>query len=111
MSLFNYESRLISMGERNNLFRRMEQTFPRELAQRYFELREDILSNENIMAEFEAFRKEIPFLTFQKEIFRWGVGSIRTKDELPGYDYDQIESYLQSVSGRLDEKYTAMLEQ
>ena len=108
MGVMDYEDRLVNM-HRSNLFRRMETAFSRELAERYFELREDILSNESIMAEFEAFRKDNPVVTFQKEIFRWTTGLFRTKDELPGSDYSQIQSYLQSVSDRLDAKYAAWL--
>ena len=87
----------------------MEQCFGKELAQRYFELRGDILSNEHIMEVFEAFRAEIPALTFAKETLRWGSGLIRKPADLPGYDYSQIEEYLNCVSDRLDAKYTEML--
>lgn len=103
-----YRSSLMDMRW-NKLMRRLEDAFPQELAQRYFELREDILSNESILAEFEAFRDQIPTMTFQKEIHRWSVGYIRTKHELPGYDYSQIREYLRSVSDRLDAKYAAWL--
>lgn len=109
LHLKKYESGLMHMGEQNNLFLRMEQAFSKELAQRYFELRGDILSNENIMGEFESFRDEIPNLTFLKETIRWGTGPIRRRTELPGYEYDQIENYLASVSERLDAKYAAWL--
>ena len=108
LELFNYENALAGVGN-NNLFRRMEKAFPTELAQRYFELREDILSNESIMAEFEAFRDEVPVITFWKEAQRWGKGVIGERTELPGFEYDQIEHYLETASGRLDEKYSAML--
>jgi len=103
-----YNETLLNM-RRSRLMRRIEDAFPEELAKRYFELRGDILSNEGIMAEFEAFRAQIPTMTFQKEIQRWGMGFIRTKDELPGADYDQIRGYLQAVSDRLDAKYAAWL--
>lgn len=109
LHLNDYQTSLLSIGKNNNLFRRMEQAFSTELAQRYIELRSDILSNENIMTEFESFCEEIPTMTFLKEANRWGVGSIRTRDELPGFEYDQIESYLASVSERLDAKYAAWL--
>lgn len=104
-----YEEGLMEITQ-NNLFARMEACFPEELAQRYFELRSDILSNENIMAEFEAFRDQIPSMTFLKETIRWGNGLIRRAEDLPGHDYTQIESYLNTVSGELDAKYSAMLE-
>lgn len=107
-SLFDYESEPLELSL-NNLFARMEKAFPQELAQRYFELRADVLSNENILAEFEAFREEIPALTLVKETIRWGNGLIRRPADLPGYDYSQIESYLACVSDRLDAKYTEMM--
>ena len=110
LSLYDYDTRLVRF-KNIRLFERMETVFAQELAQRYFELREDVLSNESIMAEFEAFRNQIPALTFQKEILRWGDGPIRKRTELPGAEYDQIEAYLNSVSDRLDEKYSAWLEQ
>ncbi len=105
--LTEYEESLLRL-ENNLLFARMEQVFPEELAQRYYELRGGILSNENIMAEFEAFRDQIPTLTFMKEAIRWGNGLIRRPEDMPGRGYDQIEAYLNSVSERLDEKYAAL---
>lgn len=106
-SLYPYEEPLdMSLS---NLFARMEQCFPKELAQRYFELRQDVLTKENIMGEFETFRDQIPAMTFLKETIRWGDGLIRRPVDIPGYDYDQIESYLDIRTADLDEKYTAML--
>ena len=108
MSLYKYQNGLLNLNW-SNLFARMEKAFPQELAQRYFELRGDILSNENIMAEFEAFADQVPSMTFLKEIQRWGTGLFRTRSELPGADYNQIREYLKSVSQRLDDKYAAWL--
>lgn len=107
--LMPYEEGLLDMS-RNNLFARMEKNFPELLAKRYFELRETVLSSENIMNAFYSFEEGIPQLTFVKEYTRWGSGLIRRHEDLPGYDYDQLEAYLESVTGRLDEKYAAMLE-
>lgn len=107
-SLYAYKDGLLNLNW-SNLFARMEKAFPQELAQRYFELRSDILSNENIMAEFEAFQDQVPSLTFLKEIQRWCTGVFRTRSELPGADYDQIRGYLKSVSQRLDDKYAAWM--
>ena len=89
----------------NVLFSRMEQCFPGELAERYRELRQDVLSNESIMAEFVAFRNQIPRITFLREGMKWGSGFIRSTDDLPGFDYDQIEDYLNTVPAILDMKY------
>ena len=102
-----YEEELLDLSE-NNLFARMEACFPEELANRYFQLRETVLSDENILSAFREFEAEIPSLTFVKEYIRWGSGLIRRHTDLPGYDYDQIESYLASVTDRLDAKYAAM---
>jgi len=94
---------------KNNLFARMEQAFSQELAERYIELRADVLSVENIMAEFESFKSQIPTLTFVKEAVRWSEEAYHRRQGLPGADYDQIQHYLDSMSKRLDEKYTAWL--
>lgn len=103
-----YESELNNMRF-SQLFVRIEEAFSKELAERYFELRDDLLSNEKIMEEFEAFEDEIPKLTFVKEALRWSDGPFHTRKALPGADYDQIEAYLNSVSDRLDAKYAAWL--
>lgn len=108
LELWDYEHELVNF-DKSRLFERMETVFSAELAQRYFELREELLSNESIMTEFESFRDQIPALTFLKEIVRWGEGTIRKREELPGAEYDQIRQYLDSVSARLDEKYSAWL--
>ncbi len=90
------------------LFERMEKCFGQELAERYFELRQDILSEEHIMAEFAQFKDEVPPLVFVKEYVRWGTGAIRRREELPGAEYDQIAQFLAHRLPLLDEKYTAM---
>lgn len=108
LELYDYQNGLLDMN-RSNLFVRMEEAFSEELAQRYFELREGILSNNNILAEFEAFRNQIPELTFEREEARWIDYVSRERGSLPGEDYDQIEDYLNTVSERLDNKYSAWL--
>ena len=105
----NYNTGLLKL-KRNNLFARMEKVFPELLAERYFELREDILSNEHMMEELEAFRDEIPASTMMKEKLRWWLPYVLVKAKrFPGYDYSQIEEYLNAVSTNLDNKYAAML--
>lgn len=94
----------------NMLFARIEANFPQELAQRYFELREDILTKEHVMDEFEAFRDQIPTLSFFKETVKWGTGLIRRPADLPGFDYNQIEDYLNTVIDGLDFKYSMLLQ-
>lgn len=89
--------------EKNDLFNRMETCFSQELAERYFELRESVLTKAHVMEEFQAFADDIPQMSFVKEQLRWGLN-------IPGYDYSQIESYLDAVIDNLDQKYTSWLD-
>lgn len=82
----------------NRLFYRLETCFADEVVDRYLELRKDILTKEHVMAEFEAFERMIPEETLEKEQTRWGT-------EIPGYGYDQIETYLDTIIPKLDQKY------
>ena len=77
----------IPMTDENLLFRRVRTLFSKELAERYFELREDILTKESIMQEFYDFGAMIPEESFEKETQRWG-------EDIPGFEYSQIEEYL-----------------
>lgn len=106
--LWEYESKLLDLST-NNLFARMEKAFSKELAERYFELRKELLTNDAIMAEFEAFKECIPEMTFEKERLRWSMHPNFLREGLLGADYDQIEAYLNAVSDRLDAKYNAWL--
>ena len=71
---------------KNKLITRTIQCFSNDLAKRWFELREDILTKDNILAEFNNFINSIPQESYQKEEERWG--------EIPGYGIDQIEEFL-----------------
>lgn len=93
---------------RSNLFNRVTEAFSAELVQRYFELRQDILTEDHIMNEFNAFRAQIPWLSRVQDGAKWGTGKIRLYTDLPGFEYDQIEEYLDYIIPVLDEKYTAM---
>ena len=105
--LYSYEKDTVDM-DRSNLFVRMEKNFGKELAQRYFELRENILSNEHILQEFREFTAQIPEKTLEMERSRW-EGAVEGADSLPGFDLEQIEEYLNTVTPRLEEKYQQML--
>jgi len=72
--------------ERSKLWKRMIENYPNEIAERYFELRKDILTKENIMKLFNDFKNSIPQETFNKENNRWS--------NIPGYDLSQIEEFL-----------------
>lgn len=93
----------VPMTDENILFRRVRTLFSEELAQRYFELREDILTKEAIMQEFYDLGAMIPEETLKKEQERWG-------DNIPGFGYDQIEEYLDVRLPLLDAYMQDLLE-
>lgn len=106
-TVYDYQNQDIGLM-RSNLFERFVAAYPEELAQRYFELRQDILSKEHIMGEFNAFREDIPWLTIVQDGVKWGSGVIRMPSDLPGFEYDQIETYLDTMIPVLDAKYEAL---
>ncbi len=76
-------------GEYNLLFQRLCQLFPNELYARYTELRQGVLSNENLIAEFTAFKNHLPDEYYTREAGRW--------TEIPSRDitsFDQITSFI-----------------
>lgn len=101
MSLYPYDVEPLIYSV-NDLLVRIEETFPAELAQRYFELTEELLTKEHVMALFEDFRRQIPESSFEKEWEKWGP-------DIPGYDYAQIEDYIDTNLPYLENKYTHML--
>ena len=84
----------------NNLFIRMIKTMPNEISNRWFTLRKDIFSKDNILNQFNEFIESIPQESFQKENDRWKA--------IPGYGMEQIEDYLnirlEYIDGFMKEK-------
>jgi len=95
--LLAYEQYLIGFDD-NRLFERLEENFPHELAERYFELREDVLTKNNVMLRFNEFKNLIPPASYARELLKWGP-------KLPGYEISQIEAFLDNMIPRLDQKY------
>lgn len=88
----HHQSRLLS---------RLEDVFSRELSDRYWELRQTILTKEHIMECFTEFTAQIPEEVRAREIEKWGP-------EIPGYEITQIGEFLDVRLPLLDEKYEAM---
>lgn len=105
--LYDYHNGFVSFN-RNLLFERFTESFPEEIENRYFELRQDLLTKEHVMQLFNDFQVDIPFFTRVKETVRWGIGKIHLPSDIPGYGYDQVEEYLDVMIPRLDEKYAAL---
>ena len=98
--LLKYEQYLVGF-DYTRLFERIEQCFPDKLSQRYFELRQDVLSRNNILFKFNGFKNLIPETAFARELLKWGP-------VLPGYGTSQIETFLDNMIPRLDNKYNNM---
>lgn len=100
-SLTDYSE--ITQVTRSRLWEKLIENYPHEIAKRYFELRKDILTKENVMKEFGDFYKSIPEETWKKENERW--------ENIPGYDYNQIEEFLDGRIPLMDELMKDRLEQ
>lgn len=70
----------------SRLWQRLVQIFPNELADRYFELRKDVLTPEIVKSKFKQFTYTIPVKSFEKESNRW--------KDIPGYSLDQVDDFL-----------------
>lgn len=84
LSTINYTRTNFINGSK--LWQRTIDNFSEEIYNRYIELRKDILTKQHIMDLFNNFKNSIPEDSFKKESNRW--------DNIPGYDYTQIEEFL-----------------
>ena len=80
----------------STFWQRFSETFSGEIANRYFELRKNILTKEHIMGLFYNFEKMIPEETFKKEENKWTM--------IPGYSYVQISNFLDARIKLIDRK-------
>lgn len=99
-SLYNYSSGVVN-GSNSLLWQRIEKLYKKEIAARYFELRQSVLSKENIMAEFNNFKASIPKEVLDRETAKWNTA----EHPIPGYDISQIEEYINTVFPRLDAEF------
>ena len=70
----------------NNLITRMVKIMPNEISNRWFLLRKDVFSKDNILNEFNLFLESIPQEVFRKEQDRW--------KDIPGFGMEQIEEFI-----------------
>ena len=80
------------------LWSRMEKLFSKELAQRYFELRESLLDVQYVMTMFDSFCGSIPQEVQLRETEKWNTKA----EPIPGYPLSQIEEYLEHQIPLLD---------
>ena len=103
--LYSYRNDLSGSIRQSYLWQRIEDNFSQEIAQRYFELRSDILEPNYVMSKFYEFADTIPQEVLDRETQKWTLPN----DPIPGYDLNQIESYLDIVVDRLDSKFISWL--
>ncbi|MBR5473678.1 MAG: CotH kinase family protein [Clostridia bacterium] len=103
-STYDYSKGYVN-GSNSNLWSKFERCYKKEIAERYFELREDILDPENVMAEFNNFQSSIPQEVLDRETQKWNTAD----NPIPGYPLTQIQHYLDTVIPRLDARYEAWL--
>ena len=84
----------------NRLWARIIENYPQELKTRYFELREDILSYENMVSELEAFRATVPEKCYEADLAKWGNGThrIRTYEGT----YEQMKAHLEVMDAEME---------
>lgn len=70
----------------NLLWNKLVTNFPNEIANRYFDLRKEILSKNYILKKFNKFYNTIPNSTLTKEQNKW--------KEIPGHSIKQIEEFI-----------------
>lgn len=102
--LYDYSKGVVN-GSNSILWQRIEKLYQKEIATRYFELRDSILDPKNIMNEFNNFYNSIPKEVLDREVAKWNA----PEHPLPGYDLSQIQDYLDTVIPRLDTRYKGWL--
>ena len=85
------------------LWNRFIDIFKDELTERYAYYRKANFSKEHIMSLFKEFKDKIPEHTWQAEREKW--------PDAPGYDYEQIEEYLDYKLPYLDELFGINIEE
>ncbi len=95
--LYDYKNNLVDMSS-SLLWTRVEKLFSKQLAERYFELRKDILDVNYVMETFNDFHNSIPTEVLEREVAKWGKN-------IPGYNLEQIQEYLDCAVPMLDSKY------
>ena len=82
----------ISSGTENLLWDKLLNNYSEEFKKRYFELRSDVLSNENLIARYAAFIESVPAECYRQEAVLY--------PNLPGHEVDQLQQITAFLSER-----------
>ena len=100
---YEYDKSLIQHAELSLFWTKFERNINNEIANRYFELRKDILTKENILKEFTSFINGIPASSFEKENNRW--------KNIPGRDLNQITDFINTRIPIVDEYMNSLYDE
>ncbi|MCH5212490.1 MAG: CotH kinase family protein [Oscillospiraceae bacterium] len=96
--LKNYTTDMSEEYMRNNvLWRKLEDNFPKEIYDRYILLRNNQLSEENVLMAFQSFMNEIGEEYYAEDLQRWSNQPSRN------YMYNQIVNFVNTRYPYLDE--------
>lgn len=98
--LLNFRNDMSKEIQNSRLWSRLEQNFPNHIVIRYNELRKEILTEENIMNEFNKFYNKIPKSSFILEEQKY--------QSIPGYDLSTIERFLKIRTKIIDKKVNSL---
>lgn len=87
------------IGNTNILWKKLEKNFKTQIAQRYKELRKSVLSDENIINEFNKFNESIPKGAWELEHEKW------TNVPSREYGIEQIKQYVKERGEYVDKIY------
>ena len=95
--LYSFTNKVTDYGGGSSLlFKKLVECYPNELQARYTELRETVLSNENIINEFEKFINSAPAEAWEREQTKWP--NIPSKQ----YGIDQIKEHVLKRGNYID---------
>ena len=83
------------------LFEKLERCFKKEIAERYFDLRSDVLNPNHIKDMFDTFYAKIPKDALEKEVAKWDT----PEHPIPGYDLNQIKEYIDFAVEIFDKEF------
>lgn len=90
-------------GKYNLLFEKICRLFPNELYARYRELRESVLSNTNLIAEFTSFKNHLPDEYYTRDGEKWA--DIPSKDIT---SFEQIETFINERCTYVDNMFETL---
>lgn len=94
---FLYDSERMVNFKKSFLWKRFSDLYWDQIVDRYYEIRHDVISLDYIYSVLDSFYNSIPTSSFENEQQRW--------ENIPGFDVEQMKSYIVERIAFLDEYY------